>query len=89
MRIAYKGTNSLNERWTAELIADGLTALPTILLQLQSRLGLAPVDLNIVLQLASHWREASQLPYEQRSASASPEVVRRRRRMAMLFMLLG
>jgi predicted transcriptional regulator len=63
MPMAYKNTNALAKRWTAELIAGGFTALPTVLLQLQPRLGLSPLDFNIVAQLASYWREPSRLPY--------------------------
>jgi hypothetical protein len=43
------------EKWTAPLMDAGWTAIPSIILDKQHALGLDPVDVNILLQLAKHW----------------------------------
>lgn len=45
-----------NERkWTTPLMDAGWTVIPSVILEYQKALGLDPLDLNIILQLAKHW----------------------------------
>ncbi len=50
------------EKWSQPLMAAGWTALPSVILERQQGLGLDPLDLNILLQLARHWWFKEQLP---------------------------
>lgn len=60
-RIAQLTRN--DEKWTSALMAEGWTAVPSVLLVYQLELGLDPLDLNILLQIAKHWWEAGNLPH--------------------------
>ena len=70
--------------WSTELIGGvGFTPIPSIILEKQEALGLDPVDLNIILQLAFHWRERERLPFPSKGSLAqrigiSPRTVQRR-----------
>lgn len=47
---------SRNEKkWGATLMAAGYTVLPSIILEKQEALGLDPLDVNILLHLATYW----------------------------------
>ena len=45
----------LERRWTAPLVKAGWTALPSVVLEKQVVLGLLPIDVNILMQIAKHW----------------------------------
>lgn len=71
------------EKWTAPLMDAGWTALPSIILDKQHALGLDPVDVNILLQLAKHWWFTDNLPHPSKTTLAElmgvdPSTVRRR-----------
>lgn len=60
-----------NERkWTKPLMDAGWTALPSVIIENQKQLGLSPLDLNIVLYLASKWWTAEGKPYPSKSTMA-------------------
>jgi DNA-binding MarR family transcriptional regulator len=50
------------EKWGLSLVEAGWTLVPSTLLERQKALGLDPVDLNILLQLARHWWQAGNPP---------------------------
>ena len=50
------------EKWSPTLMTAGWTALPSVILERQQGLGLDPLDLNILLQLARYWWFKEQLP---------------------------
>lgn len=53
-----------NERkWTKPLMDAGWTAFPSVILDNQRKLGLEPIDVNILLQILKHWWYADRLPY--------------------------
>ena len=54
---------AIEERWTKPIADAGWTAIPNVLLDKQHALGLAPMDINIILQIAKHWWEPSSAPY--------------------------
>ena len=39
------------------------TAIPSILIQAQSRLGITPLQMNIIMQLLDYWREPERRPF--------------------------
>lgn len=57
--------------WSEELVEGiGFTPIPAIILERQEALGLDSVDLNIILQIAFHWRERERLPYPSKALLA-------------------
>ena len=58
------------EKWTAPLMDAGWTALPSIILEKQHALGLDPIDVNILLQLAKHWWYNDNLPHPSKALLA-------------------
>ena len=51
------------EKWPASVMARGYSTIPSILLWGQARLGLEPDELNVLLQLVSHWWSADHDPH--------------------------
>lgn len=73
----------IEARWGSELTSVGWVALPTIILEKQKALGLAPLDLNILLQIAKYWWEPGNLPHPSKRTIADaigvdPRTVQRR-----------
>ena len=60
----------IEKRWGRELTEAGWTAVPFVLLSHQRRLGLSPLDLNIILQIAKHWWEADSAPFPSKRSIA-------------------
>ncbi len=50
-------------KWGVELVEAGWTMIPSTILEHQETLGLDPVDMNILLQLARHWWRADNPPH--------------------------
>src|SRR5262245_11325892 len=55
--------NLNEEKWTPELWRGGWTAIPSVIFEYQTRLGLDPLDINIILHLVSHWWKKDNKPY--------------------------
>lgn len=51
------------KKWSHPVCKAGFTIIPTLLLTKQDELGLDPVDINILLQLAAHWWKADKPPF--------------------------
>jgi DNA-binding MarR family transcriptional regulator len=73
----------LEQKWTKDVIAAGYTVLPSIILKRQKKLGLDPLDINILLHLVSYWWKGSDLPYPSKNSLAEaigvdPSTIRRR-----------
>ena len=69
-------------KWSKTVMRAGFTIIPATLLTMQDELGLAPVDLNILLQLVCHWWKADKLPFPAKGTLAKrmgmdPTTVRR------------
>ena len=60
----------LEHRWGKSLIDAGWVAFPSVFLQRQQALGLDPLDVNILLQLADHWWERDNLPFPSKKTLA-------------------
>ena len=60
-----KTVSSHEKIWGKPVLGHGYTALPSILIQAQSRLGITPLQFNILAQLLDYWRDpARALPVE-------------------------
>lgn len=73
----------VEERWGKALAAAGWTALPSTILIYQRKLGLDPLALNIVIQIAQYWWEPEKHPYPSKATLAAaigvtPRAVQRR-----------
>jgi len=71
------------KKWTPELMEAGRTVIPSAIIEHQHALGLKPVDLSIIAQLAKHWWYADRLPYPSKksigaSIGVDPRTVQRR-----------
>lgn len=71
------------DKWGKTLWQAGWTALPSTILTHQARLGIDPLDLNILLQIAKHWWENRNLPHPSKrriaeSIGVDPRTVQRR-----------
>jgi DNA-binding MarR family transcriptional regulator len=53
----------LAKRWTKGVINFGWTGIPNILIENQQRIGLNPIQLNILIILLKHWWEHSNHPF--------------------------
>lgn len=50
-------------KWGVELVEAGWTMIPSTILEHQEALGLDPVEMNILLQLARYWWRADNPPH--------------------------
>jgi len=71
------------KKWTLPLMEAGWTVLPNVIFERQQALGLDPLDINILLHLASYWWKSGDLPHpgKKRIATAigcDPRTVQRR-----------
>jgi DNA-binding transcriptional regulator YhcF (GntR family) len=58
------------KKWTKTLMDAGWTALPSVIIENQRQLGLSPLDINIIVYLASKWWTAEGRPYPSKSTMA-------------------
>jgi DNA-binding transcriptional regulator YhcF (GntR family) len=58
------------KKWSKPLMDAGWTALPSVIIENQKQLGLTPLDLNIVLYLASKWWTPEGKPFPSKSTMA-------------------
>lgn len=63
-------TRRNEKKWGKEVMAAGWLAWPSVLLQRQQAFGLDPLDLNILLQIADHWRGPENHPYPSKKTLA-------------------
>jgi hypothetical protein len=55
---------SSNERiWGRSVMAYGYAGIPSILIQGQSRLGISPLQMNIIIQLLDYWHDPERRPF--------------------------
>lgn len=60
---AVKSTSSTEKIWGKAVYRHGYAGIPSILIQAQRRLGLNPIQMNIVIQLLDYWHEPSRKPF--------------------------
>lgn len=69
-------------KW-GEALGVGFSIVPDVLFKYQHRLGLTPFDVVLLLNIASHWWKADELPYPRLSKLAermgtTPRTIERR-----------
>lgn len=80
---AAKEVRVNEKKWTKALMDAGWTAIPSVIIERQKVLGLDPIDINIILHLASYWwtRDNKPRPSKKTIAEAmevTPRTVQRR-----------
>ena len=59
-----KKTAASHERiWGKKVISHGYTGVPSLLIKNQARLGLNPMQFNIIIQLLDYWFEPNRRPF--------------------------
>ena len=58
-----KKPSSTERIWGKSVLSHGYTAIPSILIQAQGRLGITPLQMNIIIQLLDYWREPERRPF--------------------------
>lgn len=71
------------KKWTPTLMKAGWTVLPNVLFERQQALGLDPLDINILLHIASYWWSEGSKPHPSKTTIAKaigiePRSVQRR-----------
>lgn len=56
--------------WSRPVVALGYTALPSVMIQAQRRLGITPLQFNILTQLLDYWREPGRAPFPSKAELA-------------------
>ncbi len=69
-KAAKTDEKALEHKWGKKVIAYGYTVVPSVLIQGQKRLGLTPIQLNVILQLLDHWWERDSLPFPSKKTIA-------------------
>lgn len=64
------GTQVSDSRWPDAVMARGYAKIPSILLWGQARMGLEPDELNVLLQIISHWWVKGQNPHPSKASIA-------------------
>jgi hypothetical protein len=78
-----EGLQVNEKKWTPTLMKAGWTVLPNVLFERQQALGLDPLDINIILHIASYWWSESGKPHPSKVTIAkaigvTPRSVQRR-----------
>lgn len=73
---------TLEKKWGRATIDAGYTVIPVVLLKYQQRLGLKPLELNVLLQILSYWWKEGGLPRPSKKSLATavgvdPSTIRR------------
>ncbi|NMJ40875.1 helix-turn-helix domain-containing protein [Roseomonas sp. JC162] len=66
-----KPPSSTERIWGEQVLAHGYTAIPSILIRAQARLGITPLQMNILVQLLDYWRDPSRRPFPTKKEIAS------------------
>lgn len=63
-------TRESEKKWGKKVIALGFCVVPSLLLRAQSRLGLNPTQLAVLMQLCDYWWDNDRKPYPGKKALA-------------------
>jgi DNA-binding transcriptional regulator YhcF (GntR family) len=67
---AVESLKTNEKKWSKPLMDAGWTALPSVIIENQRQLMLTPLDMNIILYLASKWWKAEGKPFPSKSTMA-------------------
>ena len=62
-----KAAASQDKIWGKAVISNGYAGIPSILIQAQARLGLTPMQFNILVQLLDYYRDPGRAPFPSRA----------------------
>lgn len=68
--LPTRNTEKLESKWGRTLISAGFTALPDVIFKNQQALKLKPLDIVILLHLASYWWKPDENPWPAKSTLA-------------------
>jgi predicted transcriptional regulator len=60
---AERRSSSTERIWGSAVLSHGYTGVPSILIRAQKRLGVSPLQMNIIIQLLDYWREPERKPF--------------------------
>ncbi|WP_183514874.1 helix-turn-helix domain-containing protein [Methylobacterium brachythecii] len=60
---AKRPPSSVERIWGKSVTRHGYAGVPSILIRAQKRLGLSPIQLNIVIQLLDYWHDPARKPF--------------------------
>jgi predicted transcriptional regulator len=66
-----KENQALERKWGKAAIEAGYTAVPLVMLKYQQRLGLNPLDVNVLMQILSYWWKEGGLPRPSKKSLAT------------------
>jgi hypothetical protein len=66
-----KKPSSTERIWGKAVNSHGYTGVPSVLIQGQRRLGITPLQMNIILQLLDYWIEPSRKPFRRKKELAA------------------
>ncbi|MEI8393735.1 MAG: helix-turn-helix domain-containing protein [Rhodospirillaceae bacterium] len=55
--------SSTERIWGKAVLRHGYTSMPSILIKAQRRLGISPLQMNIIIQLLDYWHEPERKPF--------------------------
>lgn len=58
-----KKLSSTEKIWGKKVYSHGYAGIPSILIQAQRRLGINPMQMNIIIQLLDYWHEPTRKPF--------------------------
>ena len=62
-KTGTKGAPSQERIWGKAVVRHGYAGIPSVLIQAQSRLGITPLQMNIIIQLLDYWRDPDRRPF--------------------------
>lgn len=68
---AKKKASSTERIWGSAVHKHGYAGIPSILIQAQRRLGINPIQMNIIVQLLDYWFEPSRRPFPSKKELAN------------------
>ena len=77
LRPAKGSQRESQKKWGKNVMALGFCIVPSLLLQAQSRLGLNPTQLAVLMQLCDFWWKSEQKPYPSKGTLAERLSLRR------------
>ena len=58
-----KKASSQERIWGKAVLRHGYTGIPVVLIKAQRRLGITPLQMNIIIQLLSYWHDPDRPPF--------------------------
>ena len=62
-KTGARKASSQERIWGKAVLRHGYTGVPSILIQAQSRLGITPLQMNVIVQLLGYWRDPDRRPF--------------------------